>query len=109
MKKVFCRLLAIQALMNSVATFKVLAVSISLNFPEFSLLTKTCDMFSRFCFVKFDNAKDARAAFEKGRTLKIGGAPVDVLYARLKKGACFRSVQFQCFSSDVLKWNRNFL
>ncbi|VDM37723.1 unnamed protein product [Toxocara canis] len=42
-----------------------------------------------FCFVKFDNVKDARAAFEKGKMLKIGGAPVDVLYARLKKGRCW--------------------
>lgn len=39
----------------------------------------------RCCFVKFDDEKQAKAAFEKGKTLRIGGVPVDVLYARLGK------------------------
>ncbi|OZC10668.1 hypothetical protein X798_02417, partial [Onchocerca flexuosa] len=39
-----------------------------------------------YCFVQFGNEKEARAAFEKGKTLKINGIPVDVLYARIRKG-----------------------
>ncbi|VDN56361.1 unnamed protein product [Dracunculus medinensis] len=40
----------------------------------------------RFCFVTFANEADAKAAFDKGKSLKIGGQPVDVFYARIKKG-----------------------
>nr|CRZ22461.1 Bm4893 [Brugia malayi] len=39
-----------------------------------------------YCFVQFGDEKEARAAFEKGKTLKISGVPVDVLYARIRKG-----------------------
>ncbi|VDK82168.1 unnamed protein product [Litomosoides sigmodontis] len=39
-----------------------------------------------YCFVQFGNENEARAAFEKGKTLKISGVPVDVLYARIRKG-----------------------
>ncbi|CAG9540278.1 unnamed protein product [Cercopithifilaria johnstoni] len=39
-----------------------------------------------YCFVQFANEKEARAAFEKGKTLKINSMPVDVLYARIRKG-----------------------
>ncbi|VDN00743.1 unnamed protein product [Thelazia callipaeda] len=40
---------------------------------------------NKFCFVQFSDEKEAREAFEKGKTLKVGGAPVDVLYARMRK------------------------
>lgn len=42
---------------------------------------------SRYCFIQFANEKEARAGFEKGKTLKISGMPVDVLYARIRKGS----------------------
>jgi len=38
-----------------------------------------------FCFVSFATEADAKAAFEKGKSLKIAGHPVDVLYARMRK------------------------
>lgn len=43
-----------------------------------------CDCRYRFCFVKFANEADAAAAFEKGKNLKVGGNPIDVMYARFK-------------------------
>jgi RNA recognition motif-containing protein len=53
-------------------------VSVSLPTPKKSGNKK-------FCFVKFANDADAAAAFEKGKNVKIGGTPVDVMYARLKQ------------------------
>uniref|UniRef100_A0A914DHW1 RRM domain-containing protein n=1 Tax=Acrobeloides nanus TaxID=290746 RepID=A0A914DHW1_9BILA len=35
-------------------------------------------------FVRFDNEKDARDAFEKSKNLKIGGEPVDVFFTRIQ-------------------------
>jgi len=39
----------------------------------------------RFCFVRFSNAQDTKASFEKNANIKIHGTPIDVLYARLKR------------------------
>jgi len=38
----------------------------------------------RYAFVRFDNEKSAREAFEKAKGLKINGQPVDVYYARIQ-------------------------
>jgi hypothetical protein len=53
------------------------------NAHNIKMITRFKDK-NAMAFVQFANEVDARAAFEKGKSLKIGGVPVDVFYARFK-------------------------
>lgn len=57
--------------------------------PDFVFSFYDIYSFYSYCFVQFGSVEDALDGFLKGKSLTVAGAPVDVLYARVRKGSGF--------------------